>query len=512
MPLGARGKRAFHRRFGAEGLRPRHRAVPNGDDSGFSLVEAVVSIAVLTIVLLPTIRLVIFGQQTTNASRIQGEAAAVATQSLENLEAELQQGIMPTEETTTHVMAGSDRLTVIVKFSITSSGTSTSVCSTASGGAAPSTWIATATVYWGPEVNNTWPLMDGVQPVQETTELAPGLAGALSKSAGEIAVPILNGSGTQYTSSPVEVDLSVMPSSTTAPYGQIVSGTEVTQTGCAVFLDVDPASGLTYTVSINNSANSIFGSGDVEIINTSEQSYDNYQAPIPSDSGLEVQVDEPTLAPAFNVGEAAPVTDTFQTYSSNVLVPSVLPAAAIPVTVANDPGIGPAGDDTHIFPKLNAGVMYLYPFSSAYSAWAGDMAYSNPAADNCGASANAFCYTTTPTPTATTINAASSAASTADLPVYDLALTLSTTLQQGDQLTATDAEAGSPGTVYDLNAPSGTADATGLPLGEYVLGDTLDTVTAEYVWVTNDGVYYASSGMNAPSVGTLATSGVPVTV
>jgi hypothetical protein len=488
--------------------------VPNGDDSGFSLVEAVVSIAVLTIVLVPTIRLVIFGQQTTNASRIQGEAAAVATQSLENLEAELQQGILPIQNSKTTVMAGPDRLTVIVKFSITSSGTSTTICSTASGGAAPGTWIATATVYWGPEVSHTWPLMDGVQPVQETTELAPGLAGALAKSAGEIAVPILNADGTPYTSSPVEVDLSVTPSSTTAPSGQIVSGTQVTQTGCAVFLNVDPASGLTYTVSINNSANSIFGTGGAEIINASEQSYDNYQSPITSDSGLAVQVGEPTLAPPFYVGQAASVTDMFQTYSSttpyNVLVPSVPPAGTIPVTVEDPPFITAPG---HVFPQLSAGIMYLYPFSSAYSAWAGDMAYSNPGANNCGPSpSTGYCYTTTPTPTATTINAVSSAAPTAYLHVYDLALTLSTTLPTGDQLTATDAEAGSPGTVYDLNAPSGTADATGLPLGEYVLGDTQGKATAKYVWVTNDGVYYASSGMNAPSVGTLATSGVPVTV
>jgi hypothetical protein len=273
------------------------------------------------------------------------------------------------------------------------------------------------------------------------------------------------------------------PSSTPSsiPTGDFVNETVSTGDGCAVFLNVDPDPTLTYTVSIANSANT-----SPEIINASEQSYDN-PSPITAEPGLGVQVGQPTLAPAF----------------ATVGNPSVAPAASIPVTVSNSPNLA-----SYVFPTLNAGVMYLFPFASTYTAWPGDTAVSNPGSNSCATyPATAICYPTAPL--ATSISASSSAAASVTLPVYDLALTLSTTLPSGDQLTAADTSA--PGTVYALNVPSGKSDATGMPLGQYVVGDTKGSVTAVYVWVTNAGVYYSTSGMVAPSSGTLATSGVPVT-
>jgi hypothetical protein len=474
------------------------------DDSGFSIVECVAAIAVLAIVLVPTIRTVIYAQQATNSERIQGEAAAAATQALENLEAEVQQGTIPFGHSTQVVMAGTDRLTVNLDFTITTAGASSTVCSTASNGALPDMWVAKATVYWGPEVNNGWPRMQGAPPFTETTELAAGVAGALSESAGEIAVPIVNASGAAYTSSPVTVTLSPSSTPSSVPTGDVTSGTETTQTGCAVFLDVDPSSSLTYTVSVNNSANSAGGANGTEIIDTLEHSYDN-PAQIAAQTGITAQIGEPTLTSPFTVGVAAPVTVSFATVGK----PTVAAASPMPVTVANDPGLGTsAGADDYVFPTFPSGTMYLFPFSATYTAWAGDMPNSNPGASDC---ASALCYPTAPASATASISASSSAASSVTLPVYDLVLKLSTTMPTGDQLTATDTS--SPGTVYRLNAPSGTADATGMPLGEYVVGDTLGDATKIYVWVAYAGVYYSTTGMSTPTSGTLAgSSGVPVTI
>ena len=89
-----------------------------GNQSGFSLVKkSVVAIAVLAIVLVPTIRLVLFGQQDgkfrTNPRRGLGSSDAGPRDAGGTAAA----GIMPT--TTTRqvtVIAGVGRLTVVVNF------------------------------------------------------------------------------------------------------------------------------------------------------------------------------------------------------------------------------------------------------------------------------------------------------------------------------------------------------------------------------------------------------------
>src|SRR5271165_3075120 len=170
MSLFARGKLAIHRRLDAAGLHRGGGAMRRADESGFSLVESVMAIAVLAIVMVPTIHLVIEGQLTTNEQRIEAEASTMATQAVQKLQDEVQQGIMPNGSTQQTVTAGNDRFTVRVAFTATSSGTSSTFCTSANGGI-PGTWIATATV--------TWHGMTGAAPVVATTELAPGIAGAL---------------------------------------------------------------------------------------------------------------------------------------------------------------------------------------------------------------------------------------------------------------------------------------------------------------------------------------------
>ena len=55
-------------------------------------MESVVAAAVLAIVLVPAIHIMLEGQITTNQQRIEGEASTVATQAIQQLQDEVQQG------------------------------------------------------------------------------------------------------------------------------------------------------------------------------------------------------------------------------------------------------------------------------------------------------------------------------------------------------------------------------------------------------------------------------------
>ena len=362
----ARSKRAIRRRLDAAGQCRSHRT----DQGGFSLVESVVAVAVLAIVLVPTIHIVLVSQVTTNQQRIEGEASTVATQAIQDLQNQVQQGIMPNGSTQQTVKAGNDVFTVRVAFTATSHGTSTTYCTTANG-SAPGTWFATATV--------TWHGMRGALPITDTTEVAPGIAGALDGSTGTIAVPILNPNGTPFAvpTVPVTVTLTgtwtkgpgTAPTQPPVPSGEIASGSVNTTNGCAVFLAVDPDPGWTYVVSINNASNSATG-GPAELINSAEESYDN-PSPIPTIGPYAVQVGEPTLTSGFSIAEAAPVTVPASAFST-VGFPTILPTqTVIPVTVGNS-GLG-TGGGTYSFTTLSGGTtMYLFPYTTAYTVWAGE--------------------------------------------------------------------------------------------------------------------------------------------
>jgi type II secretory pathway pseudopilin PulG len=492
MSLFAREKETFRRNRNAVGPRlcpwlSRLRC-RRPDDSGFSIVESVAAIAVLAIVLVPTIRLVIEGQQSTNQQRLQGEAATVATQAIQQVQDEVQQGVMPNGTTQQTVNAGNDVFTVKVTFTATSHGTSTTYCTSANGGA-PGTWIATATV--------TWHGMSGSPPFVDTTEVAPGVAGALDGSAGTIAVPILDAlAGTPFASSttPVTVTMSgtwtkgpgTANSQPAVPNGQIAgwpSPVSVnTSTGCAVFLGVDANPGWTYTISINNSANTAAGAAGTELINSSEGSYDN-SAAIPNIGPYVAQVGEPTLTSGFQIDPAFASTVSFA-------LPGILATSSvIPITVDNS-GLG--GADTYVFTNVPlGGTMYLFPYASSYTTWAGDQTTSNPAAV-CGAGS---CYSGAPP--AASIAATAGGFSTVYIPLYALSLQQSGGAAS-TALTATDV--GAPGTVYNLTAPLLGASSTGLPLGQYVI----NSVPVKYIWV-------APSGMCA-SASQMATCGSPSAV
>jgi type II secretory pathway pseudopilin PulG len=486
MSLFAREKGTFRRHRDAAGPRPwswlSRLGYKRDDDSGFSIIESVAAIAVLAIVLVPTIRLVLVGQQASDEQRLQGEAATVATQAIQELQDQVQQGIMPNGSTQSTVKAGNDPFTVRVTFTPTSHGTSTTYCTTAAGGA-PGTWIATATV--------TWPGMNGSAPFVDTTELAPGVAGALDGAAGTIAVPILDavaGVPLSNAAIPVTVTLTgtwtqgpgTANSQPAVPNGQIAGNptpdTVDTTSGCAVFLGVDADPGWTYKISISSAANTAGGAAGAELINSSEESYDN-PAPIPSIGPYSAQIGEPTLTSGFQVDPAFASIVSFS-------LPGVLAtSSAVPITVDNS-GLG--GSDTYVFTNVpRGGTMYLFPYASTYTVWAGDQTTSNPAAI-CGASS---CYPGAAA--AASVAATEEGSSTVTIPLYSLALQQSGGAT-ATALTATDVL--SPGTVYNLTAPLLGASGTGLPLGQYLI----NSVPAKYIWLTPTGMCASSSQLATP--------------
>jgi len=450
------------------------------DQSGFSLVEAVVAVAVLAIVLVPTIHLVIVGQLAANQQRFQAEASTIATQAIEELQDEAGQGYIPNGSTTQTVKAGNDVFTVRLTFTATSHGTSQTYCTSAAN-STPGTWIATAAV--------SWHGMNGAPPLTESTELAPGVAGAIDGSAGTIAVPILDAlAGTPFANAliPVTVTLTgtwtkgpgTAPSQPPVPTGEITSGSVNTVSGCAVFLGVDPDPGWTYILSVNNVSNSASG-GAAELINSGEESYDN-PSPIPTIGPYVSQAGEPTLASGFQIDQGATVGVSFSATGFSATT------SKIPVTVDNS-GLG--GSDTYVFGggtfggyPSTGGNMYLFPYASAYTAWAGDQTTSNPAA-SCGA---VSCYPGAAA--APSVAAIAGGSSVVSLPLYDLVLHQSGAAAS-TALTAQDAAA--PATIYNLKAPSAGTSSTGLPLGQYII----DSSPVEYIWLTPTGMCSSASLM-----------------
>jgi hypothetical protein len=255
-----------------------------------------------------------------------------------------------------------------------------------------------------------------------------------------------------------------------------------------VFLGVDANPGWTYTISINNSANTAAGAAGTELINSSEESYDN-PAAIPNIGPYVAQIGEPTLTSGFQIDQAFGSTVFFS-------LPGILPTSSvIPITVDNS-GLG--GADTYVFTNVPlGGTMYLFPYASSYTTWAGDQMASNPAAV-CGAGS---CYPGASP--AASIAATAGGFSTVYIPLYALSLQQSGGAAS-TALTATDV--GAPGTVYNLTAPLLGASSTGLPLGQYVI----NSVPATYIWVTPSGMCASASQM-ATTCGSPSASAVGVT-
>ena len=159
---------------------------------------------------------------------------------------------------------------------------------------------------------------------------------------------------------------------------------------------------------------------------------------------------------------------------------SVTPAADLPITVSN-PGVGPTGQYTFGNATQNIAQMLLYPFTSGYSVWAGDMPESNPG----DAPSGTPIYTPN---SGVNLPIGTSTSATVVVPVYPL-------VDNAPGATATEVDGDGAG--YSL----GTTGA-GLPLGQYQITPSL------YVWITPTGTCSSPTELVTPC-GTPSTN--PIT-
>jgi hypothetical protein len=136
--------------------------------------------------------------------------------------------------------------------------------------------------------------------------------------------------------------------------------------------------------------------------------------------------------------------------------------------------------------------MLLYPFSSGYSVWSGDMPESNPG----DAPSGTPVY---PSDSAVTLPIGTSTSATVVIPVYPLALKV---VSGSTVPTATETDgAGYP---YSLKPLSGGVSSTGMPLGQYHITATGMTA-ALYVWITPIGTCSSPTQLTAPCPSPVAT-------
>jgi type II secretory pathway pseudopilin PulG len=456
-----------------------------------TLIECVVAIALLVIVLVPTTLFVIEGERSASQAHLETEATSLADQALGGLQAEASRGNLPAgfqSETQSVDEVGSRKTVYTISTTWTPivQGTNKTICAAGPGvSVTQQIWLVTASV--------TWNGMDGVAPISDTTEIAPGTDGGLQQSSGEVAVTldsvgtsIFKAASVTATMSAVWTGVGGAPS---VPSGEFISESETTINvnngkfdGCLIFENLDADPGWLYTLSF---------AGNGAITQSQEYSDENPNGAYTVGS-MTLQVGVPQILTVdLGVGTQINVayTQGTPTGASCTTAPTgalTAPATTseIPITV-NNSGLTsyPPNDD---WVAYKAGALpipdvLLYPYySSVTSIWAGDGQNSAQLVP---------CQ----------VNPSAGVAQTVYLQLYDLSLGVSG--PGASAMTATDL--GSVGAGLALAGVSGGKSATDLPLGEYALSDPSGAVETSgavqaIVWVTTGGSCLTATATPTP--------------
>jgi hypothetical protein len=479
-----------------------------------SIVEVVMAIMVLLIVLLPSAMLINRGIISTNGQRLRVEADNLATANLEKVQEEAESGPLSGGTTTfTYQSKAGGQLTV---FTVVTQFTPLAQ----SGGASPFTTVcqnggATQVQIWSVTATVTWGYMNGETPVTETTDVAPGEAGAADLSAGEIAIPVKDVNGNPITTA---INYSATPNGTGAAawlsawlttngFSSTLPGIpgNTGTTGCGVVTGLPVSATGTYP-SIPQWTWTVELSGNSGYVATTEQSDVNPAGPPLSGpitlhagqisyalnrynqqfqvaTGVQTTVNFQTLN--FGSGNCEPVGGTWTVGNpSNPYVPpascdnAAVPLGDVPLTVANS-GVGPTGQYTFGSNTQSTASMLLYPFTSGYSVWSGDMPESNPG----DAPSGSPIYS--PDSAVTLPITIGEAPTNVVIPVYPLNLKIT-----GGTTVPTATEIDGAAYTYTLNALSSGVSLTGVPLGEY---EIVAGPTTLWVWVTPTGTCTAAA-------------------
>ncbi|MGO9557655.1 MAG: hypothetical protein ACLPQS_04560 [Acidimicrobiales bacterium] len=538
-------------------------------DVGFSLVEVIVAVVLLTITSLPTALILINTNRTASYSHLQTEADDVATQVLENEELLAQnQSFNPNTSATVNgrVTIGQTVFTSALTVTINNSVTGVSPCLEPAGsGESQEIYFVTAKVYWhgeGGGAGQNTAVSGG--PVSLTTELAPAAQGSgnLTLNGGEIAVPVDNLNTTLDTVDNVWFQATGTWTETSAqpsvPTGETISELEDTNAlGCAVFQNLDAAAGWSYqvTVAYCSSPGAVAGqctSTSPAIVDFDENGGEAGAPGLPTQTGITVTAGSVTVVNPFYLADAATVPVSFATYrypsggaSPGAAKSPVWEPPYVRVGVENEHlqcnsvnATCPLGDAAATYSTSAGGDLYLYPYSDGYSpVYAGDENESNPLALSSATTPVAYYYTgsftqptsVTPPIPLSTQSSANTTEPTLTIQLYyaQITVTCSAITHVMSGLTFTEVD-GSSAAYTDptgcTKSASPVAFNVGLPLGEYALspvGTATLSGAAQYIWVTPFGVCYSSSEIpqsDAPitncasSVGTWTTGAASVTV
>jgi hypothetical protein len=501
------------------GVRRAARLRSRRNDSGATIIEVVVAIALLGVFVTPAVRLIITTSASANADRLRIEAATLATNDLESIQNIASFGNLDTEtlpppvQQVTENYAPAHGTPTVDSFTVT-----TGVQLETAGGSS----ICTASA--APQIYRIWAEVqfkgDNNAPVYETTYIAPEQGGQVPLNEGELAVPVDTTVLTPETA--VSVPVTIVGTLTGNPtiLQTVQSGTG-SSGGCAVFPNLNPAYGweiylgtgtdVSGTVTITPPSNAVTNNELSGIVNQSVVTAGSFSETAPvlvigstvASSALIVNVPD-----VVGIGYET-MTCTTVILCTQAVVPGVPPtnvtaASPIPVTVAASE-LG--ANTTFSFDTATSGnapisSVSLYPYTD-YTMWAGDTSDSNPGYQG---------GTAYPGDSPTVLG--SNASET--LPVYDVVLdTGATAPPAGVNLTATQyLPPADP--ALALGAYTGTLHTsyTGLPLGEFSLGATSGyTVIPEFIWVTPTAVYYGNGPATTPTSFTKsAASGTAIEV
>ncbi|MGO8877518.1 MAG: hypothetical protein ACLQNG_17380, partial [Acidimicrobiales bacterium] len=155
------------------------------------MVELIVAVVVIAIVLLSGMTAIDYALTTSNAQRLKVEATDLAVTSMEQDEQ-----LAPTlaiGQTIVTTTVNTTAFTVVTNITdFDQNGSQLTTVCTASGS-------SVAQQIWQVSVKVTWGHMNGVPPITESSEVAPGQDNALDLSNGEIAVAVNGVTGTYLT-------------------------------------------------------------------------------------------------------------------------------------------------------------------------------------------------------------------------------------------------------------------------------------------------------------------------
>lgn len=305
---------------------PRNRRSRRAQ-SGFSLIELIVSLTIFSLLVGSLVALVATGLNVARNNKDRSVAAHLASQKMDKIR-QLSFARIVIGEQTENVSVGGVPYKLVTDIEWVANGATSNSCD--STGSSPRVLRASVTV--------TWTNMRGTDPVTTATEISPPV-GSYDPDNGHIAVRVRDRNASALGGIPVRV---------------IGPGVDLTQTtlntsGCAFFGFLPPA---TYSVTLGTP-------GWV----------DRQSAAVPTQS-VGVSAGNVT-AVAFDYDQAATIALTLEGDSGGI------PANAVSVTVANT-GLLPAGVKNFAGVGLLRTLGSLFPFADGYNAWAGACADADP--------------------------------------------------------------------------------------------------------------------------------------